>query len=77
MTFVIVDMHVINLGYLEDRSPCFMKLPDGGIKELSRMLVGLDTSIVIPKIDKQNPSHLINLEIEPANKKKEKAERCR
>lgn len=77
MTLVIVDMHVINLGYLEDRPPCFMKLPDGGTKELSRMLVRLDTITVIPEIDKQNPPYLINLEVEQANKKKEKAEKCR
>ena len=51
-TFITVSMHVISLRYLEDGSLYFTELPDSGTEELNRMLVGLDTTAVIPNIDK-------------------------
>lgn len=54
-----------------------MELPEGGTNKLNKMLVGLDTAIVISKTDNQDLPYLIDLEAKRANKKKEKAERCR
>lgn len=75
---VTVRMHITNLGYLEDRPLCFIKLPDGGIEEFNKMLVGLDTATIILESDNQDlPDlfELIDLEAKQVNKKKEKVER--
>ncbi len=74
---ITVGMHFTNLGYLEDGPPRFMEFPNGGTEELNRMLVGLDTTAVIPETDNQDLPDLIDSEAERANKKKEKAERRR
>ena len=42
-TLITVDMHITNLGYLENKSLYLTKLPDCNIEESNRMLVGLDT----------------------------------
>ncbi len=75
MTLIIVGMHIPNLGYLEDGLPHFMELPDSGTEELNRMLVGLNTAVVIPETDDQDLPDLIDLKVERANKKKEKVKR--
>ncbi len=49
---VIVDIHIINLDYLKNRSPHFIELLDGSTEELNKMLVGLDTRTVIPENNK-------------------------
>lgn len=72
---ITVSMHVINLGYLEDGPPCFTEFSNGSTKESNKMLVGLDTTAVIPETDNQDPPDLIDLEVKRTNKKKEKAER--
>ncbi len=51
MTFIIVGMYVINLGYLEDGPFCFTELTNSDIEELNRMLIGLHTTTIIPKTD--------------------------
>ncbi len=76
-TLITVGMCVTNLGYLEDGSRRFTKLPNSGTEESNKMLVELDTAAVIPEADNQDLPDLIDLEAERANKKKEKAERRR
>ncbi len=76
-TLITVGMHITHLSYLEDRPPRFTELPDSGTEESNRMLVGLDTAGVISETDDQDLPDLIDSEAERANKKKEKAERCR
>lgn len=61
---------------MENRPPCFTELQDGDMEESNRILVGLDTTAVISVTDDQDPPDLIDLEVERANKKKEKTERC-
>ena len=68
-------MHIINLNYLKDRLFCFTKLLDNGIKELNRILVGLNTIAVILKTNNSDLLDLIDLEAKRVNKKKEKVER--
>lgn len=68
-------MQVTNLGYLEDKTPCFPELLDSSTKKLNRMLVRLDIAVIILKINDQDPPNLIDLEAEQVNKKKEKAKR--
>lgn len=46
---VIVGMYVINLGYLNNGLFYFIKLLDDNTKELNKILVGLNTTIVISK----------------------------
>lgn len=75
-TFVIVDMYVINLGYLKDRFSYFIELLDNSIQESNRILVGLNTTTDIPETNNQDLLHLIDLEAKWTNKKKEKAEKC-
>ena len=77
ITLIIVGMHITNLGYLEDKSLCFMELPNNGMEKSYRMLVGLDTAAIIQETNNQNLPDLIDLEAKWTNKKKEKAERCR
>lgn len=74
-TLAIVNMHITNLGYLEDKLFCFTKLLDSGIEELNKMLLGLDTAAVIPITDNQDLQNLINLKTIQASKKKKKVER--
>ncbi len=76
-TLITVGMHVTNLSYLEDGPPCFTQLPDGGMEESNRILVGVDTAAVIPETNNQDLPDLIDSEAEWVNKKKEKAERRR
>lgn len=40
-TFLTLDIHVTNLGYLKDKAFCITEFPDGGTKELDLGL-GLD-----------------------------------
>lgn len=48
---VIVDMNVINLGYLEERSPYFTKLSDDGIEMSNEILLKLDIATIILETD--------------------------
>ena len=48
---ITVGIYIINLGYLEDKFPCFIEFSDGNIDKLNRMLVGLDTTAIIPETD--------------------------
>lgn len=73
---VLIGIYVINLGYLEDGSHYITKLPDSSIKESNRILVELDIVTIIPEINNQDLSDLIDLKAKRVNKKKEKAERC-
>ncbi len=50
-TLNTVGMHVTNIGYLKDGPPRFTELPDGGIEESNKMLVGLNTAAIIPETD--------------------------
>ena len=61
--FITVGMHIINLGYLKDGSPYFTEFSDSNTEELNRMLVGLDTTTIIPKINNQNLPDLIDLKV--------------
>lgn len=72
---VLIGIYVINLGYLEDGSRYIIKLLDSSIKESNRILVELDIVTIIPKINNQDLSDLIDLKAKRVNKKKEKAER--
>lgn len=74
-TFIMVDIHVINLGYLKKGSLRFTKLSNSGTEESNKMLVGLDIAAVISETDDQDLSDLIDLEVKQANKKKKKVER--
>ena len=74
-TLITVGMHVINLGYLENRPPHFRELSDSGMEESNRMLIELKTAAIIPETDDQDLPDLIDSKAEQANKKKEKAER--
>ena len=47
--FIIVDIYIINLGYLENRPLHFMELLDSGTKEFNKILVGLNIATVIPE----------------------------
>lgn len=62
--FVKVGMYVTNLGYLEERSPCFTELPDRNTEESNRILIGLDIVAVIPETNDQDPLDLIDSEVE-------------
>ena len=73
-TLIIVGIYAINLSYPKDGPFCFIELPNSNIEESDKILIGLDTVIVIPKTDNQDLLDLINLEIQWANKKKEKVE---
>lgn len=77
MTLVTIGMYVTNLGYLEDRSPCFMVLLEGSIKKSNRMLVGLDITVVILETNHQDLPDPIDLKVKWANKKKERAKKYR
>ncbi len=68
-------MYIINLSYLKDGLLYFTEFSEGNINELNKMLVGLDIATVISETDNQNLIDLIDLEVEWANKKKEKAKR--
>lgn len=50
-TLGIVDIYVTNLGYLEDRSPRFTELPEGGMGESNKMLTGLEIASFISETD--------------------------
>lgn len=63
-TLITIGIYVINFGYLEDGPPCLMKFPDGDTKELNKMLVGLDTTAIIPKTNDQELLDLINSKAE-------------
>lgn len=70
-------MHFTNLDYLNDGSLHFTELPDGGMKESNKMLIGLNIVTIIPETDNQDPPNLIDSEIERANKKKKDAKKRR
>ena len=74
VTFIIIGMHVTNLGYLKDGSLCFTEFSDGGMDKSNKILVRLDIAAVILEINNQNLLNLINLKAEWVNKKKEKVE---
>lgn len=61
ITLAIVNIHITNLDYLEDKLLCFIKLLNSGIEELNRMLLGLNTSAVIPITDNYELPNRINL----------------
>lgn len=75
-TFITVNIYITNLDYLEDGLTHFTELLDGNIVDSSRMLISLDTTTVIFKIDNQDLPDLIDLKAEGINKKKKKTERC-
>lgn len=75
-TFIIVGIHVINLGYLKNRSLCFIKLSDDGTKEINKILIRLNIDVVISETDDQYLLDLIDLKTEQAKKKKKKVEKC-
>lgn len=75
--FVTIDIQVTNLGYLENRTLGFIKLPDGGTQESNRMLVGLDTAVGITETKNQDLPYLISSKVDWVNKKKLKTERIR
>lgn len=52
-----------------------MEFLDDGIKELKKILVGLNIAIIMSEIENQDLLDLIDLKFEWANKKKEKAKR--
>lgn len=64
ITFVIISMYFTNLGYLEDRLSHFTKLLKGDIEKSNRMIVELNTAVVIPEIDNQDLLDLIDLKVE-------------
>lgn len=72
---ITISMFINNLGYLEDKSLHFMKILNSGLEKINKMLVGLDKTAIIPKINKKDLLYLIVLEAEYANKKKEKDKR--
>lgn len=43
----IVCIYITNLGYLEDELSRFTKLPGGNIEESNKILVELNTAVVI------------------------------
>lgn len=49
---VTIGIHVIKLGYLEDGSPHFTKLLEGGTEDSNRMLLRLDSAAIILETDK-------------------------
>lgn len=76
-TLVTICIHVTNLGYLEDGSPYFLELLKGSMEKSNKMFVGLDTIAVISETNNWDLPDLIDLEVEWANKMKEKAKRRR
>lgn len=76
MILVTVGINVNNLGYLEERSLCFIELSNGGTEELNKILVGIYIAAVIPENDNQNPLDPINSKAKQVDKKKRKAKRC-
>ena len=75
-TLITVGMHVTNLGYLKNRSLHFTESLDSNTEELNKILVRLDTAIVILETDNRDLLDLIDLKAKQANKKKEKAKSC-
>lgn len=65
-------MYVTNLGYLEDKSPYIIELPNNGTEELD---FGLDYAITILDNNNQPPPDSSNSEAERARKKEEKTQR--
>lgn len=76
-TLITVSMHITNLDHLKDKTPRSTELPDSGMEKSNRILIGLDTVAIIPETDNQHLPNLIDSEAEWANKKKEKAKKCR
>ncbi len=74
-TFIIVGMHVTNLGFIEDKPPCFTEFLDGGTEESSKMFVELDIAVVIPETNNYSLPDQIDSEAEQTNMKKRKVER--
>lgn len=75
-TLFLIDIHVINLGYLEDRSSYFTKLLDDSMRELNKLLVRLNTAVIISDNNNQHLMILIDSEAEQKNKMKEKTKKC-
>lgn len=76
-TLVIIGIYITNLSYLKDGPSHFMEFPDSSMEESNWMLVVLDIAAIIPETDNQDLPDLIDLKVEQANKKKDKAERRR
>lgn len=47
MSFVIVGVHVTNLGYLKDGFSGFTEISNGGINNSNNIIVKLDIAIII------------------------------
>lgn len=75
VTLITVGIHITNLSYLKDKSFCFIKFLNGNIKKSNKILVELNTSTIILKINDQDLLNLIDLEVKQINKKKEKAKK--
>lgn len=54
-----LGLYISTLGYLEDRSICFIELPDDGIEKLNKCLIRLNTTITI--LDNNQQLNLLNL----------------
>ena len=76
-TLVTIGIYITNLSYLKDKLFCFIKLSNIGIEKSNRILIGVNIAIIISKTNNQDLLNLIDLEVKRANKKNEKAERCR
>lgn len=63
ITLMIISMHITNLDYLEDGPLCFTELFNGDTEESNRILVGLNTTVVILEINNQNLLDLIDLKV--------------
>lgn len=68
-------MHIINLGYLENKFSHLTKSPDSSAEESNRMLVELDIVAIISDNKNQHSPITIDAKAEQKNKRLEKAER--
>lgn len=73
-TLFVLDMHVINLDYLEDGAPCITELPNSNMEELNLGL-GLNYAAAISDNDNQPLLDLSDLKVEQVKKKTKKTQR--
>lgn len=66
-------MHVISLGYLENRPPWFVEFLNVGTEEENKQLMGLDKQVFLSN-NKQEPA-LDDSDVERIRKKKAKAKK--
>lgn len=73
--FLILNMHIINLGYLEDGFFWFTEFSDGNTEELNGILEELNNAVAISNYNNKHLLDLLDLKAKLAKNKKEKAQK--